>query len=144
MPQFHLLGVSEFKAAIDGHIARQLAATRVAVGKGAHLIEEKAKLELTTSSHKKGTPTPSAPGEPPSLVSGTLRRSVTVQGPTSFGAGFTASAGPTSIYGRIQELGGVTGRNHATTLPARPYMAPAVDAAGPELQSLFREAWATW
>jgi phage gpG-like protein len=140
--QFHLLGVSEFKAAIDGHIARQLAATRVAVGKGAHLIEEKAKLELSKSSHPKGTPTPSRPGEPPSLISGTLRRSVTVQGPTSLGKGFTASTGPTAIYGRIQELGGTAGRG--SHLPPRPYMAPGVKAAEPGLHAIFRDAWATW
>jgi phage gpG-like protein len=143
MVQFHLLGVSEFKAAIDGHIARQLAATRVAVGKGAHLIEEKAKLELSTSSHPRGTPTPSRPGEPPSLVSGTLRRSVRVQGPTNIDAtSYTASVGPTAIYGRIQELGGEAGR--WSYLPPRPYMAPGITKAGPELQAIFRDAWAKW
>ncbi len=140
-----MLGVPEFRAAIDAHVARQLVATRVAVGKAAHLIEEKAKLQLTSSSHRAGTPTPSRPGSPPSLVTGLLRRSVSVTGPTALTAtSFTASAGPTAVYGRIQELGGVTGRGGTASLPARPYMEPAMTAAEPEVQALFREAWSTW
>lgn len=142
MAEFHLLGVSDFKGAIDAAIARQLAATRVAVGKGAHLIEEKTKAALSESSHPKGTPTPSAPGEPPSLISGTLRRSVRVVGPSSIGKGFTASIGPTAVYGRIQELGGIAGRG--SRLPARPSLSVGVKDAGPELHSLFQEAWSTW
>jgi phage gpG-like protein len=31
------------------------------------------------------------------------------------------------VYSRIQELGGRTGRNHATYLPPRPYMRPALN-----------------
>lgn len=142
MVDFKLLGVSEFKGAIDASIARQVAATRLAVGKGAHLIEEKTKLALSESSHPKGTPTPSAPGSPPAIVSGTLRRSVRVVGPTSLGSGFTASIGPTAVYGRIQELGGVAGRG--SRLPARPSLAPGLRDAESELQAIFREAWLKW
>lgn len=142
MAQFHLVGVSEFKGAIDAHIARVMAATSAAVTAGAHTIETATKTKLTTSSHQRGTPTPSRPGEPPSLVSGTLRRSIQVQGPTSTGMTWRASVGPTAVYGRIQELGGVAGRG--SRLPARPYLRPALEESGPELQRLFREAWATW
>lgn len=143
MPEIHLTGVSEFRGAIERAVARKLAATREATAKGAHTIEAAAKEQLTTGSHAKGEPTGARPGEPPDLVSGTLRRSVQVQGPTSIaGLGFTASTGPTAVYGRIQELGGVAG--HGNYLPARPYMQPAVQAAGPELHSLYREAWSTW
>jgi hypothetical protein len=35
------------------------------------------KVTLTSSSHPLGTPTPSRPGQPPSLVTGRLRRSMT-------------------------------------------------------------------
>lgn len=142
MAEFHLLGVSEFTGAIEASIARQLAATRIAVGQGAHLIEEKTKAALSESSHAKGTPTPSAPGGPPALVSGTLRRSVRVVGPTSIGKGFTASVGPTAIYGRIQELGGIAGRG--SRLPARPSLAVGLKDAGPGLHALFEKAWSTW
>jgi phage gpG-like protein len=142
VPEFHLVGVSEFKDAIDAHIARQMVATREAVAKGAHTIEAKAKDELATSSHPKGTPTPSQPGEPPSLISGSLRRSVRVQGPTGDGKTFIASVGPSMVYGRIQELGGTAG--HGNRLPPRPYMKPAVEKSAAELLALFREAWSTW
>ena len=137
-----MTGVSAFKDAINAHIARQMAATRTAVAKGAHTIEAKAKDELTSSSHPKGTPTPASPGEPPSLITGTLRRSVRVQGPTGDGQTFTASVGPTTVYGRIQELGGWAG--HSSYLPPRPYMKPAVEKSAEELKALFREAWSKW
>ncbi|WP_020658398.1 hypothetical protein [Amycolatopsis benzoatilytica] len=142
MAEFHFLGVSEFKAAIEGSIARQVAATSTAVAKGAHVIEGKAKEELTKASHKRGTPTPSMAGQPPALVSGTLRRSVIVQGPKpTSSAGFSASIGPTAVYGRIQELGGMAGHSR---LPPRPYMRPAVTKSATELDSLFKEAWSKW
>lgn len=148
-----MLGVSEFKAAIEASVARQLAATGAAVGRGAHLIEGKIKEKLSDSGSSgqgrdskgrftKGETSSSPPGSPPYLVSGTLRRSVTVQGPAPEGAGFKASVGPTAVYGRIQELGGVAGRG--ARLPARPYVRPAIVESGEELHALFREAWSKW
>ena len=143
MTNIVLVGVREFQGALDAAIARKAVAARTAVAAGAHEIETEAKTLLTESSHPKGTPTPSMPGRPPSLVTGTLRRSIQVQGPTSIGTHtFQASIGPTAVYGRIQELGGVAGRG--ARLPARPYMQPAVEHSKPVLESLFREAWSTW
>jgi hypothetical protein len=85
--------------------------------------------ELRRFSHAAGTPTPSPRGAPPARISGDLARSMR-QEPAS-GARkvgkyeFQVMVGPTIVYGRIQELGGETGKNHATTIPARPYIAPA-------------------
>ena len=141
MAEIHMLGVSEFKAALERSVARQAAASREAVAKGAHTIEFYAKQQLSIGSHPKNEPTMSRPGEPPELVSGNLRRSVVVQGPTGSGTEFTAKVGPTAIYGRIQELGGWTGHSH---LPARPYMKPALADSAGELRSLFKEAWSQW
>lgn len=85
-------------------------------------------LELSRTSHAKRTPTPSRPGEPPSLITGTLRRSVTFTPPVPEGPGrWVATIGGTVIYARVQELGGSTGRNHATSLPPRPYLRPATE-----------------
>jgi hypothetical protein len=135
---FHLLGVSEFRAAIDASIARQLAATRKATATAAHLVETRAKEHLTESSHPRGTPTPSLPGHPPALVSGTLRRSVRVEGPTTVdGTSFTASVGPTAVYGRAQELGD-------GPLPARPFLTPALQYADADITALYEAAWSTW
>ncbi|MEV0968516.1 hypothetical protein [Microtetraspora glauca] len=88
--------------------------------------EREIKKTLRTFSHPKGTQTPSPPGSPPALVSGSLRRSVKAGRPRQTGAArWEAHTAPTIVYARIQELGGRTGRNHATYLPPRPYVAPS-------------------
>jgi phage gpG-like protein len=148
-----LEGVGEFKAAVEETIAKEQAATRRAVSQGAHLIERKAKELLSISGagaqsrDSKGRFTarqgsPSAPGDPPHLQSGNLRRSITVDGPNEAMfrgyPGWQAEIGPTAIYGRIQELGGITW--HAI-LPARPYMTPAYDDVKPLLRPIFVRAW---
>lgn len=90
---------------------------------------------LGTSSHAKGTPTPSSPGDPPSLISGDLRRSVMLipAVPVTGTATWMAEVYPSIVYARIQELGGQAGRGHHTTLPPRPYMAPTVERIRPLL-----------
>ena len=120
-----LRGVDRFIGAVDEKVAQMRHATRMATAKALHLIERKAKQKLTTFSHERGTPTPSGPGEPPALVTGNLRRSITVTGPEPLTPGsWRGQVGPTAIYGRVQELGGPTGRG---VLPARPYMQPSYD-----------------
>ena len=139
-----LVGVPRFKAALHELAAAADEATKIAVIKGGHLIQADTQKKLATSSHAKGTPTPSQPGEPPSLVTGQLRRSIRVDHPNRGGDGiWSTRVGPTAVYGRIQELGGVTGRGHAATLPARPYLAPALEAAisSGRLGDVFDEAW---
>lgn len=78
--------------------------------------------QLGLSDHSPGTPTPSQPGGPPSLVTGQLRRSVIMK-PKGRAR---VQVGATTIYARIQELGGDAGRGHASHLPPRPYLAPAL------------------
>ena len=39
---------------------------------------------------------------------------------------WTARVAPTTVYARIQELGGQAGRGHQSALPPRPYVSPAV------------------
>jgi phage gpG-like protein len=137
-------GAAALGRAFTGMIASLNAATRTATTHAAHLLEREIKAELAKTSHPRGTPTPSNPGDPPSLVTGTLRRSVTVQGPVPLGTGrWSASVGPTAVYGRIQELGGVTGRGGATELPARPFVRPVYErlAASGALTALYSSAW---
>lgn len=137
-------GLAQLNAAIEGLAASLNTATRTATAQASHLLEREIKQTLSTSSHPRGTPTPSSRGEPPSLVTGTLRRSITVQGPHPLGLGrWEAQVGPTAVYGRIQELGGVTGRGHAATLPARPYVQPAFErlAASGALARVYHSAW---
>lgn len=91
---------------------------------GKHAIRE----QLGKRSHPRGTPTPSPPGQPPAKISGHLRDNIIVVPARQAGAHrFVAMAGPDGvIYARIQEKGGVAGRNHASVLPPRPYVLPAV------------------
>lgn len=141
---FVVTGGGAMRGAMKAMAGRVEAATRAATGTGAHLIEAEMKKTLTTSSHKKGTPTPSRPGEPPSLVTGQLRRSIKVKGPTRLGPGvYQAQIGPTAVYGRIQDRGGMAGRDRSTYLPARPFVAPTktrVEQSG-RLARVYRDAW---
>lgn len=134
-------GVSGFTAGLKAMTVAMDAATKAATATGAHLIEAQIKTELARSSHPKRTPTPSRPGSPPALVSGRLRQSVKVEGPTSLGGGtYQARIGPTAVYGRVQELGG-----GKVPLPSRPYVDPAMkelETSG-RLGSVYVDAWRT-
>ena len=137
-----MTGVAEFRRALDEMVARASAAAATAVTTGGHLIEAEAKRQLGLQSHKRGTQTPSAPGEPPALVSGTLRRSIKVTAPEPKGpTGWTISVGPSAIYGRIQELGGDVW--NGAVLPPRPYMQPALDklVSDGTLAACYADAW---
>lgn len=139
-------GLAQLNAAIEGLAASLNTATRTATVQASHLVEAEIKKTLTTSSHSRRTPTPSSPGEPPSVVTGTLRRSITVKGPHPLGLGrWEAQIGPTAVYGRIQELGGVTGRGGTAVLPARPYVSPSFQrlAASGALNRVYHSAWRT-
>lgn len=136
-----LRGASEFLAAVDKKNEQMRTATRLAVAKALHMIERRAKQNLALKTHKAGTPTPSGPGEPPALITGNLRRSISVTGPVAVGpATWAGKVGPTAVYGRIQELGGQTARGY---LPARPYMDPALRELRAEIRAMFQAAWSS-
>jgi hypothetical protein len=119
-------------------------ATPEAVETAAALVEGRARAALSRKSHQPRTPTPSNPGEPPALVTGVLRSSFELLGPTSEGAGaWAAVLGPTAPYARVQELGGKTGRGGSVVLPPRPYLAPAAREAirSGEVREVFVRAW---
>lgn len=124
---------------------RQAAATEAtlaacrALGQAA---ETAVKVTLTSSTHSEGTPTPSSPGQPPSLVSGTLRRSVTRTTPRLTGPGRAIClVGSVVPYASVHEFGPVTITSHGSyplrnrrtgqvfgqevTIPRRPFLEPA-------------------
>lgn len=114
-------GADDLAAALERMAERGASAARPAAEAMAAVAERAIKQELSASSHPRGTPTPSRPGEAPSLVTGQLRRSVR-RTRSEGGAGhWEAHVAPTTVYARIQELGGSAGRGHRTRLPARPY-----------------------
>jgi hypothetical protein len=151
-------GVRESKAALRAILARLDAATEAATAEGVSAIERQAKLELSRAAHPRGTPTPSAPGEPPAAITGTLRRSMrsTTARRVGFGS-YSAQVGPTVVYARAQELGidrqvtvrahrrqGATVREHAVhlRLPPRPSLEPGVATAKPQLSRIYARRWA--
>ena len=117
-------------------------------------------LELSRRSHAKGTPA-GPPGEPPSVVDGHLRRSITVTPPLSMGSHkYMVAVGGTIVYARIHELGGVivprsarmlhwvdaSGTHHfarQVTIPPRPYLRPAAEKlkASGQLGVVAGKAW---
>lgn len=115
-----------------------LAACR-ALGQAA---ETAVKVTLTSSTHREGTPTPSAPGQPPSLVTGDLRRSYRRTASRLAAVGLaTCQVGSMLVYAPVHEFGPVTItskgkyplRNRNTgqvfgrqvTIPKRPALATA-------------------
>lgn len=104
--------------------------------------ETAVKVTLTSSTHRPGTPTPSSPGQPPSLVTGRLRRSVNRTPPRLTGPGQAyCLVGSVVIYASVHEFGPVTIRSHGAyplrnrqtgqvfgeevTIPRRPFLEPA-------------------
>lgn len=132
-------GVEAMRAEMQAIVGRVNAATPVGLSRALFFVEAKAKELLSLTSHLEGTPTPSAPGSPPSLISGNLRRSITVQGPVANGDDWVGSVGPTAVYGRIQELGGMAGMG--AILPPRPYMAPAWAQLPARVHSIMETVW---
>lgn len=96
-----------------------------------------------TGSHPKGAPTTAAPGKPPDVVSGTLRRSLVSERAAALGPGmWQGRTYPTTVYSRIHELGGTAGRGGHTRIPARPYMAPSLDGQQDKFASIHAEEYA--
>jgi phage gpG-like protein len=104
--------------------------------------EQEVKRQLTKRSHSRGTPTPSPPGQPPAKISGDLADSVEATAPRSGGAyRWTTEVGGHTVYARIQGMGGMTGRNHATTPPPRPYLEPAAQEGGRRISEAGQRAF---
>jgi hypothetical protein len=101
-----------------------------------------ARALLTSRSHPAGTKTPSPPWTPPAMISGSLAKSVRVVGPTGGAEGYIHhKVGPTGVYGRIHELGGVTGAGYRTKLPPRPSLLPAWRQVKQWVPRIVEDAW---
>jgi phage gpG-like protein len=127
--------------AIESMLAALPAVTETATIQVALIAQREIQNQLRLTSHPKRTPTPSQPGNPPALVAGNLFRSITTVGPATVAGYVSMQVGPTMIYSRIQELGGMAGRGHLSKLPARPYVRPGVDLTIPQAEVVYLSAW---
>ena len=141
MPAVEVTGSAELAAALERLAAAGKPAARQAALAMAAAAEREIKLLLSTSDHPPGTAPPSAPGEPPSLVTGQLRRSVRMTRSAGTAARWETQVAPTTVYGRIQELGGRTGRGHRTYLPPRPYVRPAMELGTARIRAAAVQAF---
>lgn len=137
--------VSEFPI-WTGKLADAIAARGAKAAADAMALEfhtELTDVTLRVKTHGRGEVTPSQPGEPPALVTGTLRRAARVVPALEGQTRAVASCRVAAVYARIQEKGGVINAKRApflrfqypagqwhsvksVTLPARPYMAPTL------------------
>jgi phage gpG-like protein len=107
-------------------------------------------VTLARAAHAPVTQTPSPPGDPPAIMTGTLRRSITCVRGAGGGMHASSLVAPHTIYAATQEWGGVHHGNphmwlwlryigpeevrrrgwvkRTVTIPARPYMRPSRDA----------------
>jgi hypothetical protein len=72
-------------------------------GKGltalANVVEKQAKINVSTGSHRYGTPTPARPGAGPAIISGNLRRSITHERVTrGMDGNWTTRVGPAAGF----------------------------------------------
>ena len=136
---FRMTGFEVMKERLRAALGRVESATAEGIQRAGLEVQREAQRLLSLSSHPPGTPTPSAPGQPPSMITGALRRSITTGAPERTGGGWRIEVGPTIVYGRIQELGGSSnGRNY---LPPRPYMRPAWAVVPDKIKDIMTDAW---
>ncbi len=112
--EFDLLGVPEFVAALEAMAGRVDRATGMAARDAALVIQRQAR---TNASGRPG----------PRVRTGTLRRSIRVDGPRRVGTGWEARVGPTVIYSRRVELGfdGTDAIGRTYHQPPYPFFGPA-------------------
>jgi hypothetical protein len=144
---------SDCVAAIDLLIRLQGEEGRKGSKEAAELIGNRTSDVLTMQWHGPGTKTPSVPGTPPAAISGELAASVVVRED-----GESYLVGPTTDYGREQELGGPMqghpymhwfeeGIEHFSAhhdLPERPSLKPSVESAvnSGEVTDIYTDHWA--
>lgn len=130
---------------LEGFADEELKALRMpaerAVLKASLKFEKGIKKKLTgpRTGIMYGSHQASAPGEPPALLSGALRQSITHTMPTwDENNKVSGDVGTSLIYGGILEWGGIAG-NGARILP-RPYIEATWVEMQDELESILKEA----
>lgn len=128
--------VDDFAAALRAWGERTIEATESATRDAGEVVREAIQSNLTRSYYPPAAP----PGEPPAWRTGYLHDSVHVR-VLAVDGGWQARIYPSTVYARIQELSGWAGREHASFLPARPYVRPARDESAERVAQTFAASW---
>ena len=123
-------------AALQAWRERVVEATQAAAHDAGEVVRGAIQDNLRTSYY----PPSSEPGTPPAWRTGWLHDHVYVR-VLPVDEGWQARIYPSTVYARIQELGGVTGAGYRTHLPPRPYVSPARDETIPRVGQTFADAW---
>lgn len=115
---------------------RTIEATRAGAEEAVEVVADAIRDNLNRSYY----PPASEPGEPPAWRTGYLHDNVYTR-VLGIENGVQGRAYPSTVYARIQELSGWAGRDHASFLPARPYVGPASDETAPRVGEIFAEHW---
>lgn len=119
------LEVADTIAALDRMIDRLPGGALDAARRMGDIGQALIKMNLSMTFHAVGGPG-SPPGTPPAYVDGDLQASVRKTEESGPGAVAWVDIAPTTVYARIQELGGVSGAGHRAHLAPRPYVRPAL------------------
>lgn len=131
-------GGPELRAALLALGARTSDNTLDAIEQGAIALRDRIQENLAQRFYPPSSP----PGEPPASRTGYLFEQVLWRVAEISDARVQARVYPSTVYARIQELGGITGAGYRTHLPPRPYVRPAIEEISPQVQSLLTRAWA--
>jgi hypothetical protein len=131
-------GAGGAASALRSIVERVGSGTEAALNEGATTVQDEIQGNLV----RRFYPPASPPGEPPASRTGLLFDRVLkrIDGEVDSGV-YQARVYPSTVYARIQELGGDAGRGHRSHLPARPYVRPAVDAVRDRVLQMFIAEW---
>jgi HK97 gp10 family phage protein len=131
-------GADDAARALRGLIERTGSATEAALKEGASTVQDQIQANLI----RRFYPPASPPGQPPASRTGLLFDRVLrrIDGEVAAGI-YQARVYPSTVYARIQELGGIAGRGHRSHLPPRPYVRPAVEAVRDRVLEAFIAEW---
>lgn len=133
----------EYEATIEAMLALRARVRAATVAGVERCAEEVVKPAIQANLQRAYYPPASPQGDPPAWRTGHLHDSVYTQA-FETDAGAVGEAWPSTPYARIHELSGWAGRNHASFLPKRPYVGPALEDSteqiGIEMTSAWRQA----
>lgn len=127
---------SAFEEAYRAWGERMRAATEDGVSQAADAVKEGIQENLSRGIYPPASPE----GEPPAYRSGFLHDEI-YQDYEGTETGARAEIWPSTVYARIHELSGWAGRNHASFLPKRPYVEPALEERAQEIRQIMVRAW---